>query len=640
MDAEVIDARVGADGYTYSNLGASIRHQMTANNKPIKDIVYKGSINEYDPALQTEDTIAHCYYNNGVPFTGKDSEVINKNYSCTAPIEILPNTKYTIGLVPAVIDQTKPWHNALCGVMFYNANGSYISNVTTATFITPSNAKFIRFNIYWPNGLDTLTRLNSRCMMVKSDTLPDTFVQHESYTLDEEVERLSVAVDNLTNIVTPKSVNLYDPSLQTTDTISPHYWVGGAPYATTEFDNAYNCTAPIPVEANKQYTVGVVPAENGIVKPWNMASSGVFFFDENDGYISGTSDNTFITPSLCAYIRFNYHKVVIPLGLLNGRCMLVEGGNLPDVYQSYDDGGVLDLEKGPVFYSFDGDTVVVNSHYGKDKDISVKLKKKGGNNIFDFYEIGTTYNYTEKVNKLTTPETILMTTTTDWFAPYIIKAIDNGDGDATTSYHFTGGNHEYTNTGTGGTPTGRTLSVRVFADGQEILGGSGYCNMLRIEWVNRVQGYNTKKVDGSGREILEERHTITFNGEKWNTFSELEPLEDVWVEKYYGLQCCGLNTIYPNIRFIGGEKRGLYHSSAAMQSGSPNTNGLKAYGSKDCLIMEIDPTCDLGKREYINGSSGVFFQNYGKAYNNIILQKKLFTGETYHFKGSYTFKPV
>lgn len=80
------------------------------------------------------------------------------------------------------------------------------------------------------------------------------------------------------------SINLYDPSLQTDETIAPHYYVSGAPYSSTNYDTMWNCTAPIPVKPSTMYTVGLVPAYHYVYgsedimieKPWGMQVTVAF----------------------------------------------------------------------------------------------------------------------------------------------------------------------------------------------------------------------------------------------------------------------------------------------------------------------------------------------------------------------------
>ena len=106
------------------------------------------------------------------------------------------------------------------------------------------------------------------------------------------------------------SINFYDPSLQTPETISPHYYTNGYPYSTTEFDNQYNCTAMFEIEPNVKYTLGLVPPvkynNTNIIIPWDSAAQGIFFYDSNKSYLGKSATNTFTTPEGTKYARFNY----------------------------------------------------------------------------------------------------------------------------------------------------------------------------------------------------------------------------------------------------------------------------------------------------------------------------------------------
>ena len=122
---------------------------------------------------------------------------------------------------------------------------------------------------------------------------------------------------------------------------------------------------------------------------------------------------------------------------------------------------------------------------------------------------------------------------TDWQGPYVVSANQNADGDAIAQgAAFTGGNHAYGAGGVTGTPTARTLSYRVLVDGVELEDGGDleWKDYVEISWINRVQAWNTKKTDGSGREVLEENPVWTFRPhgtvEVQNTVKALEPITE------------------------------------------------------------------------------------------------------------------
>lgn len=465
-----------------------------------------------------------------------------------------------------------------------------------------------------------------------------------------QINVISKDLAELKNICIKQSDNLYNPDLQTVETISPHYYVHGEPYSTTEYDALYNCTAPIEVEQNTEYTIGLVHSNYGYTAPWAKASQGLFFYDAYGNYISGTTNTTFVTPIGTNTIRFNYAIIeAIPLDELNANCMLVKGNTLPTEYTPYRrftleervkylEGGTSNFD---IQYLVDNDTIKVSANYSTEKDILVTLKKKGGNNIFDFYKFQT-FAHGRDITDIQNAElNTLQTTNTDWHAPFIVKAVENIDGEILTQNHFTGGNHEYTNTGNGGTPTARTDSVRFFADNIEINGGSGKCKRLEIRWTNYVQAANTKKANGTGREVLIENHELVFDGFEWVSYVELIPLEDVNMLNWYGLQGVGTNTIYQNIKYIGGDNRAIYNgASQSSKCGNAKATKVVCYGSEHKMEIEVDATLDLGNRQYYIGDSGIFAEQYGKVYFNIISNKMLAKECVYSLRGKYKFSAI
>lgn len=446
----------------------------------------------------------------------------------------------------------------------------------------------------------------------------------------------------VTDLTVIDSVNLYNPDAQTPETISPHYYVTGSPYTTTQFDDKWNCTAPIPVKENTQYSIGLVPAYSYIDKPWHQASHGVFCYDSDGNYIDNGSivTGTFTTYANTAYIRFNYYiGGGCSLDVLNARCMLVEGGTLPTEYVVncsikqklllLQEKTEKTLETVPFYEITDiGTKLNITFPYG-DENATMELYKDGGNNLFDF-------------RKLTGSKSgVIVYSTGDWHAPFKISAVNNADGDNPTSEYFTGGNHRTTNIGSGGGATAKTESIHYFADGKKITEGSGFARRIEIQWANLVQGYNTSKEDGSGRYILRENHTIVFKDGVFHTHVELVPLENIEMHLWYGFQGF-IGGKYPKTKYIGAYNRGEYDSSNNSNSGDLLAHTMVHYGDKHKLEMSIDPNYDLGARktDYAQWNSGMFTSSQ-KAYFTIINKSIAFnTGDNYFLRGKYIFSPI
>lgn len=226
--------------------------------------------------------------------------------------------------------------------------------------------------------------------------------------------------------------------------------------------------------------------------------------------------------------------------------------------------------------------------------------------------------------------------------PYIVKAINNIDGDMPNSDDFTGGNHSYNNTGsTDYTPTARCDSLRYFVNGKETSAYFGYANTIEARWVNYVQATNTKKVDGTGRAVIKEEHRALFDGEKWTITVDVEMLEDVHIETYYGFQMSGINSIFPNFRFVGGLNKAWYTNAEAHSSGNSNPDAIIAEGSTHRIQITLDTSYGIGDREYYDGTSGAFCTLGGnKAYFYLIKDTDFAEGDVVSAKAEYRFSPA
>lgn len=607
----------------------------------------------YFPQITESEFVGGYYLKDGETVANDTASYVSKY------IEVLPNTQYTIGLIPAYGSATLPWLFMTYAGEYYNESKTFISNLShsSGVFTTPANAKYIRINVASGAGVSR-NYVNERCMLVKGSERPSTYVQYDirKYIVDagNKTIELEVKEKDLEEIVDNRTLypldNLYDSSKQTASTISPHYFVNGEPYSSTQFDSSYNCTAMIPIEPSTKYTIGLVPAVNDVTKPWRSAGNGLFCYDADGNYIlySNTTTNTFTTPSNAKFIRFNYAIINgINLETLNARCMLVKGETLPSSYSGFGYETIkerADKAGKKVCYVIgdSGESVVLISKYNSQYDFAVTLKKKGGNNLFDFYKLGIIPNGTDSISESADTQIVLMTTETDWFAPFIVGAKNNADGDD-NSQTFTGGNHQYNNQGSGSTATAETSSLVFKADNKTISDGSGNCSQFEMIWTNLVQGWNTKKSNGTGREILQENHRLIFDGVRFEFFVDLIPLEDVSMTTWYGAQWSTGSTVYPKVRYIGGEDRDEHTvASASSESGDSTCCHAIGYGDDHEIRLDIDEGYDLGNHSFISNArtDAMFTATYGKGYCYIISVKDLYEDKMYSLHGFYQFRSL
>ena len=301
----------------------------------------------------------------------------------------------------------------------------------------------------------------------------------------------------------------------------------------------------------------------------------------------------------------------------------------------------------PYRYLIASDAIKIAYGYG-DKDIVVSMQKKGGNNLFDFLQLSTI----QKGGVIgTAAETTIVFISTDWHAPFVVAAKDNINGDNIDSQtgqyykYFTGGNHQYNNTGSGSTATARCQDIEFYINGNKVSQGSGEATSIEIRWTNFVQGYNTTKADGTGREILKEVHRLVFAPDSIIEDVELIPLEDIEIETWYGFQYSGRATADPQVlgpyaytRFVGATNK--KSQLGVFTSGQKLTTDIIGENT-DRIRVNVDPTCDLGSRYCLtDADNGAFTSGGNKAYFNIVTNRDMDEGEHYYLKGGWEFSPL
>ena len=206
---------------------------------------------------------------------------------------------------------------------------------------------------------------------------------------------------------------------------------------------------------------------------------------------------------------------------------------------------------------------------------------------------------------------------TDFISPFIVAGDSQFAGDKTESFEFTGGYHGYNGDGTG-TPTARNIFYKVEAN----------INKCKIIVVNNIQGFNTKKSDGSGKEILQEEIIYTISPCKINVDVKLTALEWCRISTYMGLQA--QNTPWDTKILICDDDTHKQWMSLAYQNinGGNKTqsscNKLILNKGNDYLEMKIDSSYGLGKLKYVSDTSPLMWcADYNKTYFNLVKDKDL-----------------
>lgn len=304
----------------------------------------------------------------------------------------------------------------------------------------------------------------------------------------------------------------------------------------------------------------------------------------------------------------------------------------------------------PLYYRFEAatQTLYLVSKFDAERDLVIQLAKRGPNQIFEFADFRFAPNKKRCVTSDLTDFSVwehAYASGGDWHAPFQVKATENADGDLDPSnVQFTGGNHNYLNTGSlDSVPTGRTESVQIYADGRRLTeSAGGYATRMEVRWTNLVQGSNTIKATGDGREILRERHVAVWDGREWRETVELTALEDVRLLLWYGLQFQGYTESgLHHLRFYGGTNRGLYAAPTVAESGGKSGSCVRAYGDTAEILMFYDPGMDLGTGCLHAGDSSTLFTGGDKVYCRIVDgENVLASGESVSFSGGYRFHPT
>lgn len=292
-----------------------------------------------------------------------------------------------------------------------------------------------------------------------------------------------------------------------------------------------------------------------------------------------------------------------------------------------------DANNKPIFVGVSGYVMNVNAKYSANKDIRYKVGKAGSNSLFNWRG----FDYIDNSNQIVSPEVDLTQTIaviTDWFGPHKLRAANNADGDMPDSDNFTGGNHAY-NGDSSGTPTARTASYAFYVDGRKVSSFLGYAYYVDVYWENRVQATNTKKSDGTGREVLKETFHMHFDGEKWTLNGMLEPLEDLSSWSYYGIQMSRASAYNGYIFYHDSPDNRTWHSTRSSSNSAINAcHTITMHDGADYFEMHVG-TDGLGNFALI-GNENSFFSTDNKTYSNLIKSSAGFAANSvYTYDGWY-----
>lgn len=292
-----------------------------------------------------------------------------------------------------------------------------------------------------------------------------------------------------------------------------------------------------------------------------------------------------------------------------------------------------------VSYSKESDITSVFAKYGKVDDIQYVFRKLTVNQLFALYQMYTKPNANPTPN-IFSDGTPICNGITDWIGPYIIGAVDNGDGTGPT---FTGGAHSSDNNNTTGFPTAETISYQVYIDGKILTTSGNYTgDRVDIYVKNKIMSYNTKSTKRFTHEETV-HYTITPSG--ISVDFEMRPYEKLKWKTYYGLQA--VTDYYTHVIFPLGQynveqpSKGLSVDAGNKDNYRVNSIILSKSGTTETLELWMDNTVGLGMRNFVDNNLPIAFtREYNKTYMRLVGETPVIInpGEVYSWKGGYRFR--
>lgn len=238
-------------------------------------------------------------------------------------------------------------------------------------------------------------------------------------------------------------------------------------------------------------------------------------------------------------------------------------------------------------------------------------------------------------------ENELMESCTDWIGPMIVRSADHT---LNSKYipEFTGGWHTVVRNGME-VKTGSTSSVSYYIDGKLLKNDTKtYGNTVEIIVTNLISGYNQVDFDKKG-EIVKEIVTYKIVRGVVNVSVTLEALNDLIIERYYGLQT--QNSLWDKVTYISSDKSiessyetDVDNCSALRSDGKIVFSEFKLDSNLINLIVCLDTSFGLGNFENLQiGLPYIFTKKYGKTYFNLINGNPvtLSKGQRIQWQGSY-----
>lgn len=232
---------------------------------------------------------------------------------------------------------------------------------------------------------------------------------------------------------------------------------------------------------------------------------------------------------------------------------------------------------------------------------------------------------------------------TDYIVAMRIGAKFNADGDFSSStYKFTGGFHGYDSETSGPfTPTMYEISKMVYVDGKPAnIDTAAYCDSVRVVVVNLIQGSNTEKANGSGRNILKQTITLDTSADKedYDIDVQLAPLEDIYMYQVNGL--CFYND-FDYIQFIGKTTSEYYPKEEVIRFADKSVHTIRQTDLTHFFDVYMDLDYGLATGTNNDDAFNASIESACKSYFNLVSKTRdgmfLPQDSIVKFRGGYRF---
>lgn len=181
-NAELLEIRVGANGYVYDNAGEAVRDQFTKLSEEMESV---------KKIVMTENLFNKDTCVTGMMLAANDVEKSDARFFCSDYIKVEPGAEYTISAhVPALYN-------------YYDCDKTYLGAKSISatgydyTFTTEADAYYIRFNGIM-TSYSAVVITPDEYMLVKGNKLPEKYAPYGEKKSEQYIKKIVCFGDSIT----------------------------------------------------------------------------------------------------------------------------------------------------------------------------------------------------------------------------------------------------------------------------------------------------------------------------------------------------------------------------------------------------------------------------------------------------------